>query len=68
MEKEPAFILRASDPNAPALLRGLVDYRRRELATAERTEETEAALRQLTELDDLANDMSEWSAIYGGKQ
>lgn len=65
MEREPVLTLSASDPNAPALVRAMVDRRRNELLSIPRTDDVETELKQLSRFDDIADQMAEWLLIYG---
>lgn len=67
MDNEPVFVLRASEPNAAALMRCMVDRRRSELLRKERTPEVVEELRHVARLDELADEMADWRHLSGKK-
>lgn len=67
MSPEPVLTIRASDPNAVQLVRGMVDRRRQDLLGACRTDEVSAELKRLSRMDEIADEMIEWNLIYGRK-
>ncbi len=65
MSQEPVLTIRASDPNAAQLVRGMVDRRRKDLLGAVRTDEINAELKRLSHMDTIADEMIEWNRNNG---